>query len=136
MSQYPTTFISEPPAGIAPDLPTTSISAPLSAKLHSPSATKDPAIVADAIERAGIILLRDSLGNYYTIEQRKGLAHLSAARLTTWLPQHTDLAVTPLTAQRILASAELAAISTPCELRLPLTPSLLEDLVRAIHYKL
>ena len=32
MSQYPTTFISEPPAGIAPDLPTTSISAPRTAQ--------------------------------------------------------------------------------------------------------
>lgn len=109
MSQYPTTSI---------------------------SGTKDPAIVAAAIEHAGIILLRDRLGCYYTIEPRKGLAHLSADRLTTWLPQHTGLTVTPRTARRILASAELAAISTPCEPILPLTPSQLEDLVRAIYNKL
>lgn len=43
--------------------------------------TKDPAIIATAIERAGITLLRDRLGNYYTIEPRKGLAYLCAARL-------------------------------------------------------
>ena len=108
-------------------------------KLHSPSGTKDPASIADAIERAGIILLRDRLGCYYTIEPRKGLAHLSAERFTTWLPQHTGLALTPdsaATARRILASAELAAISPPFEPLLPLTPSQLEDLVRAIAAQL
>lgn len=105
-------------------------------KLHSPSGTKDPASIADAIERAGIILLRDRLGCYYTIEPRKGLAHLSAERFTTWLPQHTGLDVTPRTARRILDSAELAAISTPFEPLLPLTPSQLEDLVRAIAAQL
>lgn len=139
MSQYPTTFICEPPAGIAPHLPTTSISAPLTAKFPSPGYTKDPAIVADAIERAGIILLRDRLGCYYTIEPRKGLYHLSAERLLSWLPKHTGLSLTPdtpATSRRILDSAELAAISTPCELRLPLTPSQLEDLARAIYNKL
>ena len=105
-------------------------------KLHSPSGTKDPASIAAAIERAGIILLRDSLGGYYTIEPRKGLAHLSAERLTTWLPQHTGLAVTTSTARSILSSAELAAISTPFEPRLPLTPSQLEDIALFIASKI
>lgn len=118
---------------------TTSICAPLTAKLHSPSGTKDPAIVATAIERAGITLLRDRLGNYYTIEARKGLAHLSAERFLNWLPQHTGLALKPddaATARRILASAELADISTPCEPILPLTPALLEDLALCIASKI
>lgn len=98
--------------------------------------TKDPAIVAHAIERAGIILLRNRFGHYYTIEPRKGLAHLSAERFTTWLPKHTGLAVTTLTARRILASAELAAISTPNDPILPLYPSLIEDLALIIASKI
>ena len=105
-------------------------------KLHGPSGTKDPASIADAIERAGIILLRDRLGCYYTIEPRKGLAYLSAERLTTWLPQHTGLDITTRSARRLLDSAELAAISTPFEPLLPLTPSQLENLVRAIAAQL
>ena len=102
------------------------------------TSTKDPAIVASAIERAGITLLRDRLGNYYTIEPRKGLAYLCADRLPIWLPQHTGLALTPgrAIARRILASAELAAISTPCDPIIPLTPSQLEDLALCIASKI
>lgn len=101
--------------------------------------TKDPAIVATAIERAGITLLRDRLGNYYTIEARKGLALLSATRFLTWLPQHTDIELAPrsiATARRFLSSAELAAISTPCEPVLPLTVSQLEELALCIASKI
>lgn len=103
------------------------------------TSTKDPAIVATAIERAGITLLRDRLGNYYTIEPRKGLAYLSAERFTTWLPQHTGVELahnSVATARSILASAELAAISTPSDPVLPLTASQLEDLARCIASKI
>lgn len=100
------------------------------------TSTKNPATVATAIERAGITLLRDRLGNYYTIEPRKGLAYLSAERFTTWLPQHTGLAVTTRTARCILASAELAAISTPHDPILPLSPAMLENLALCIASKI
>ena len=103
------------------------------------TSTKDPAIVANAIERAGIILLRNRFGHYYTIKPRKGLEHLSAERFTTWLPKHTGLALTHHSvaiARRILASAELAAISTPHDAILPLPPSLIEDLALIIASKI
>lgn len=103
------------------------------------TSTKDPAIIAYAIERAGITLLRNRFGHYYTIEPRKGLAYLSAERFTTWLPQHTGLELKPNaadTARRILASAELAAISTPCEPLHPLTPAQLEDIALCIVAKI
>ncbi len=100
------------------------------------TSTKDPAIVANAIERAGIILIRNRLGHYYTIEPRKGLYYLSAERFTTWLPQHTGLDVTTRNARRILASAELAAISTPHDPDIPLSPSQIENLALLIASKI
>lgn len=100
------------------------------------TSTKDPAIIAHAIERTGTILLRDRFGHYYTIEPRKGLAYLSAERFITWLPQLTGLDVTTRTARRILASAELAAISTPCDPKLLLSPSQIEDLALIIASKI
>ena len=84
-------------------------------------------------------MLRDRLGNYYTIEARKGLAYLSAERFLTWLPQHTGVELAPssiATARRIFASQELTAISTPSEPVLPLTASQLEDLALIIASKI
>lgn len=89
--------------------------------------------IAAAITRSGTKLFHHN-GSFYTEDFKL----LSPERFTTWLPQHTGLALAGdrATARRILTSQELTAISTPYEPVLPLTASQLEDLALCIASKI
>lgn len=79
MSKYPTTSISEPHARIAPHLPSTSISAPLSAKLPSPGGGKNYTLAVDIA--TDLLNLRDGTPDRQRLDALESACHTLTERL-------------------------------------------------------